>query len=65
VESAWQDPMFDRNESLVRAYDVSATPPGTKACDAEGGAFRLKWREGSPTEPGISLAFLSAIVPIR
>ena len=21
-------------------------PPGTKACDAVGGAFRLEWREG-------------------
>src|SRR5271166_6549268 len=22
-------------------------PPGTKACDAVGGAFRLEWREGA------------------
>jgi hypothetical protein len=26
---------------------MCASPPGTKACDAVGGAFRPKWREGS------------------
>ena len=25
---------------------TSPAPPGTKACDAAGGAFRPEWREG-------------------
>jgi hypothetical protein len=25
---------------------ASLAPPGTKACDAAGGAFRPEWREG-------------------
>ena len=25
---------------------ISLAPPGTKACDAEGVAFRPEWREG-------------------
>jgi len=44
-----------RYSSLVRACDVCATPSGTKACDAVGGAFRPKWREGSPGEEEVTL----------
>jgi hypothetical protein len=29
------------------ALYTSPAPPGTKACDAEGGAFRPEWKEGS------------------
>ncbi len=28
------------------ALYTSLAPPGTKACDAGGGAFRPEWREG-------------------
>jgi hypothetical protein len=35
------DGLFGRSNS----YD-SLVPPGTKACDAGGGAFRPEWREG-------------------
>ena len=28
------------------SWHVSLAPPGTKACDAAGGAFRPEWREG-------------------
>ena len=34
---------------------VEVVPPGTKACDAGGGAFRPEWREG-PVRIGCPIA---------
>src|SRR6266481_9401568 len=34
-----------------QSFGASLASPGTKACDAVGGTFRLEWREG-PVRPG-------------
>jgi len=52
--SFWQeilreDGLFGRSRSLR-----FTGPPGTKACDAVGGAFRSEWREG-PVRTGRSV----------
>jgi hypothetical protein len=38
----------------------SLAPPGTKACDAGGGAFRPEWRE-EPVSTGFSSTISSAL----
>jgi hypothetical protein len=41
--SAWSARLRFHHLTL---FCVSLAPPGTKACDAVGGAFRSQWREG-------------------
>jgi hypothetical protein len=45
--SFWQEISSTMMVRLVEAaLYTSLAPPGTKACDAGGGAFRPEWREG-------------------
>jgi hypothetical protein len=44
---------------------MCATPPGTQACDAEGGAFSPKWREGRTGESQIPFPSSTTIASHR
>ncbi len=59
---------FNSHRIFGESYEscvMCATPPGTKACDAVGGAFRPKWREGSRRARGRSFADSATIASHR